>query len=116
MPRSPLPRAGGADSPATLDDAALLALFTTSGTALCQRAGGLRPALELPDAELEAAGMTPTEIHRLRAALELGARYVSSAVARGESLTSPAATLRALEARLCSARSATRSGEMRGPG
>lgn len=50
MPRSPLPRAGGADSPATLDDAALLALFTTAGTALCDRAGGLRPALELPEA------------------------------------------------------------------
>jgi len=89
-----------APAPAHLDDAALLSAFTRSGAALYQRAGGLRGALDLPDAELAAAGVTKGEIRRLRTALELGRRYISGAVSRGETLTSPAATSRALEARL----------------
>ena len=86
--------------PADLDDAALLALFTPAAAALCRRAGGLRRTLELPDAELVGAGLTAGEIYRLRAAIELGERFASSAIDRGETLTSPTATRRALSARL----------------
>ena len=87
-------------SPSALDDAALLAMFTPHGTALYERAGGLRQALNLSDTDLEAAGVTAAEIHRLRAVRELGQRYVSSAIKHDEPLTSTTATRRALEARL----------------
>ena len=75
-------------------------MFTGCGAKLCKEAGGVRRALNRDDAELEAAGVTASEVHRLRAALELGERYVCGAIERGEALTSPAATRRALEARL----------------
>ena len=88
------------DEPQALDDAALLSLFTAAGAALCERAGGLRAALELPDADLELAGVDAFERHRLRAALELGTRYVAGAIDRGEPLTSPTKTRQALMARL----------------
>ena len=89
--------------PSSLSDAALLALFTADSTttdaddALCQRAGGLRAALQLSYAELRRAGL---DAGRLRAAVELGTRYVSAAGERGEPLTSPATTKAALLARL----------------
>ena len=86
--------------PAELDDDALLALFTAAGAALCRRAGGLRRTLELADTDLVGAGLSAGEIYRLRAALELGERFASSAIDRGEVLTSPTATRRALSARL----------------
>ena len=86
--------------PADLDDAALLALFTAAGAALCRRAGGLRRTLELPGTELVGAGLSASEIYRLRAAVELGNRFASSAIDRGEVLSSPTATRRALSTRL----------------
>ena len=89
--------------PSSLSDAALLELFTVAGTstgagaALCLRAGGLRAALQLNDEELHRAGL---DAGRLRAAVEIGTRYVSAAVEPGETLTSPATTRTALLARL----------------
>ena len=100
----PLPFAPGVaecdPTPETLDDAALLGLLAERGSTLCRRAGGLRAALELPDADLARAGITVTERTRLRAALELGQRYVTSTIDRGEFLTSPAASRNAVMARL----------------
>ena len=87
--------------PSSLSDAALLALFASSsstdaGDALCWR-GGLRATLQLSDDELHREGL---DAGRLRAAVELGTRYVSAAIERGEPLTSPATTKAALLARL----------------
>ena len=89
--------------PSSLSDAALIELFTVAGTsagagaALCLRAGGLRAALQLNDDELQREGF---DAARLRAAVEIGTRYTSAAIERGEPLTSPATTKAALLARL----------------
>ena len=87
--------------PSSLSDTALLELVAGAsagtGAALCLRTGGLRAALQLSDDELQSAGL---DAGPLRAAVELGTRYVSAAVAPGEALTSPAKTKAALLARL----------------
>ena len=87
--------------PNTLSDSALLELVAGAspgtGAALCLQSGGLRSALHLSDDELQRAGFDSA---RLRAAVELGTRYTSAAVERGETLTSPATTKTALLARL----------------
>ena len=77
----PFPGQQTPESPDSLDDAALLSLFTPAGTALCEQAGSLRAALELPDAALERAGVDAFAQHRLRATLELGTRYVPESTA-----------------------------------
>ena len=89
--------------PSSLSDAALLDRFTVAGSsagagaALCLRTGGLRAALQLNDDELQREGF---DAARLRAAVEIGTRYTSAAIERGEPLTSPATTKAALLARL----------------
>ncbi len=97
--------------PETLSDAELLALFLRTGTRgrsavdlardLLQVHGGLRPLL---DAEVTAmcatSGLGPAKAVLLKAALELGRRYLDAGLRRGNVLAGVADTRRLLSARL----------------
>lgn len=97
---------------ASLSDAELLAIFLRTGTRgrtavdlardLLGRHGGLRPLLDCEPRVLLARhkGLGTAKVVQLRAALELGRRYLEATLKRGVSLTSPAATRDYLIARL----------------
>ena len=89
-----------ARDPQNLDDAELLDLITDHGSALCKKYGGLRAALELSETELAREGLNASERTRLRAALEIGQRFITATINRGEFLTSPTASRNAIMARL----------------
>jgi DNA repair protein RadC len=83
-----------------LGDAELLALCLRTGThgasaldlgrRLLAHAGGLRPLLDLPAAELaRLPGVGPARACALAATLELGHRHLHGQLARGEALTDP---------------------------
>lgn len=95
----------------TLSDAELLALLLRSGSrrrsalkvsrALLARFGGLRGALDADREALSAVpGLGDAGFAALRAALELGCRYLESRLRRGDAFGSPADTRRFLSARL----------------
>ena len=86
--------------PQNLDDAELLDLITEHGSALCKKYGGLRAALELSETELAREGLNASERTRVRAALEIGQRFITATINRGEFLTSPTASRNAIMARL----------------
>lgn len=96
-PREKLLAQGGA----ALSDAELLAIFIGCGArgasavdvgrALLAQAGGLRPLLDRPAAELaRLRGIGPARACALAAALELGTRHLGQQLARGEALADPA--------------------------
>lgn len=87
--------------PRELDDHELLGHFLPDPEAAIAEAGSLRGALELPFEQLaRISGVDPHRYATLRTALELGRRFVEATIQRGEFLTSPDATRRALSARL----------------
>ena len=93
--------APGPCDPRALDDHELLGHFLPDPEAVIAEAGSLRAALELPFEQL--ARIAAVDAHRhatLRAALELGRRFVEASLQRGGFLTSPDVTRRALSARL----------------
>ena len=95
------PNATAATDPRDLSDAELLARFVPCANALLSGTGGLRAALDTPSDDLvRQHGVDPLHCATLRAAVELGRRYVASAANHGEHLTSPDATRAALMARL----------------
>jgi DNA repair protein RadC len=94
-----------------LSDAELLALFLRTGSKgksavdlareLLTRHGGLRPLLEAEIPELCAnPGLGPAKAILLKAALELGQRYLHAAVRRGDVFSGVDDTRRFLSARL----------------
>ena len=95
-----LPAISRATEPADLDDEKLLDLCTEHGSALCRKYGGLRAALERSDVDLARDGVRASERFRLRAALEIGQRFITATINRGEFLTSPTASRNAIMARL----------------
>jgi len=112
-PASERPRekllARGAQS---LSDAELLAIFLRTGVTgksavdlareLLQAFDGLRPLLAASQAAFCAApGLGNAKYAQLQAVLEMGRRHLYEGLARGESLTSPAASREYLQARLC---------------
>ncbi|MFO1435320.1 MAG: DNA repair protein RadC [Gammaproteobacteria bacterium] len=93
---------------AALSDAELLAIFLRTGTRgqsaielareLLARFGGLRALLDCrPEDFLSAKGAGTAKFVQLRAALELGRRYLEAGLRRTDSLTSPEATRRFLK-------------------
>ena len=91
----------GPSDPRALDDCELLGHFLPEPEALLAEAGSLRAALELSFEQLaRVAGADAHHHATLRAALELGRRFVEASIQRGEFLTSPDVTRRALSARL----------------
>jgi DNA repair protein RadC len=87
--------------PQRLSDAELLALFLGSGLRgmdavgsarqLLARFGSLRVLLETTTADLmKELGLGPARVCALKAALELGSRYLAAGLERGEALTDPA--------------------------
>lgn len=97
--------------PDTLSDAELLALFLRTGTRgrsavdlardLLQAHQGLRSLLDADIAALCASpGLGPAKAVLLKAALELGRRYLDAGLRRGNALTGVADTRRLLSARL----------------
>lgn len=102
-PREKLLARGGA----ALSDAELLAVFLGSGRrgqsavdlgrALLAGSGGLKPLLDAPGAT---AGIGDVAWCRLKAALELGRRYLDAEIRSGDALTDPCASARYLKARL----------------
>ena len=106
-PREKLLARGGA----ALSDAELLAIFLRTGrrgrTAvdmareLLAEFGGLRPLLDAERGECcRAAGLGEAKYVQLKAALELGRRYLEERMQRGDALASPDDTRRYLHARL----------------
>ncbi|MGA9343335.1 MAG: DNA repair protein RadC [Rhodanobacteraceae bacterium] len=97
-----LERGGGA-----LSDAELLAVFLGSGRRgqsavdlgrnLLETAGGLKSLLDAPNST---PGIGRVAWCRLKAALELGRRYLDAELRASEALTDPAASARYLKARL----------------
>ena len=96
---------------AALSDAELLAIFLRTGTRgrtavdlareLLGEFGGLRPLLEAERAECcRAPGLGDAKFVLLKAALELGRRYLEARLTRGDTLSSPEDTRRYLHARL----------------
>lgn len=87
--------------PRDLSDEDLLEHFLPDAHAIIDAAGGFRAALELPIEQLAHFPSITAERHAdIGYALELGRRFVEASINRGEFLTSPAATRRALMARL----------------
>ena len=92
---------------AVLSDAELLAVFigcgrrgesaVDVGRALLAACGGLKALLESPTRQ---AGLGSVAWCRLRAALEIGKRYLDAELREAESLTDPTASARFLKARL----------------
>ena len=103
-PTAPVPVSqpphGGDPDPADLTDRALLQRYLPNADRIFVRAGGFRATLELPFEDIAAQGISPGQYTALRTAIELGRRYVEARVHRGETLTSPNDTRRALMARL----------------
>ena len=87
-------------NPPDLDDQELLACFLPNSERIIEAAGGFRRALTLSFEDLAPHGVTPAQYSALRTATELGRRYVEAHVHRGEALTSPDVTRRALTAML----------------
>ena len=96
---------------AALSDAELLAIFLRTGrrghTAvdvareLIAEFGGLRPMLEAEQAQCcRVSGLGDAKYVLLKAALELGRRYLEARLVRGDALASPDDTRRYLQARL----------------
>jgi len=94
-----------------LSDAELLAIFLRSGLrgasavdlarGLLAAFGGLRALLDAdPETFLGQRGAGIAKYVQLRAALELGRRYLAADLQRADALTSPAATRRYLKARM----------------
>jgi DNA repair protein RadC len=94
-----------------LSDAELLAIFLRTGVAgktavdlareLLAEFGGLRPLLTADARSFcRARGLGSAKYAQLQAVLEMGRRHLHETLARGEPLTSPAATRRYLAARL----------------
>lgn len=92
-----------AKGPRVLSDAELLAIFLRTGingkTALdlardlLQSFGGLRPLLEANAADFcQTKGTGPAKYVQIQAALELGRRYLETALVRSDILTNPSAT------------------------
>ena len=98
--RANAPSVSRATEPADLDDEQLLDLITEHGTALCRKYGGLRAALECSDIDLARDGVGASERTRLRAALEIGQRFITATINRGAFLTSTAQSRNAIMARL----------------
>ena len=97
----PSPPAGARETePADLNDEQLLELITEHGAALCRKYGGLRAALERPDIDLAREGVRRSERIRLRAALEVGQRFITATINRGAFLNSTAQCQNAITARL----------------
>lgn len=97
--------------PETLSDAELLALFLRSGLRganavdlardLLIRFQGLRPLLDSPLGTLhDAPGLGPARVVQLKAALELGRRYLEATLRRDVALSSPEQTRLFLKAQL----------------
>ena len=97
--------------PAAFSEAELLAIFIQTGTAglsavdvarqLLERSGGLRALLDSPMNSLTSQrGMGSANIARLRAAAELGKRYLKSVVKRSAALQAPNAVRVFLTAKL----------------
>ena len=99
VPVSHLPH-GEDPNPSDLTDRALLEHYLPNADRIFVRAGGFRATLELPFEELAAQGVSTAQYTALRTAIELGRRYVEAHVHRGETLSSPNDTRRALMARL----------------
>ena len=96
---TPHPTADADTDPRDLSDAELLARFVPG--AVLSSAGGLRAALDTPGDELvRRHGVDRLHCATLRAAVELGRRYVASATNPGEHLITPDTTRAALMARL----------------
>lgn len=100
-----------ARGPAALSDAELLAIFLRSGSHgksavdlardLLGRFDSLRSLLEADiDSLTDARGIGTSKFVQLRAALELGRRYLESSLKRADALHNPAATRDYLKARL----------------
>lgn len=97
---TPEPPTAIAPSPAELTDHELLARFLPDSERIIDAAGGFRAALTRPFEDLARHGVTHTQYEAMRTAIELGRRYVEAPVRRGEALTSPTRTRRALTAML----------------
>lgn len=100
-----------ARGPAALSDAELLAIFLGSGTPgktavdlareLLDTHGGLRGLLDTERTALcRSRGLGPARFTLLKAALELGRRYLETRLQRAGALSSPGATRDYLSARL----------------
>lgn len=100
-----------AKGPRVLSDAELLAIFLRTGingkTALdlardlLQSFGGLRPLLEANATDFcQTKGTGPAKYVQIQAALELGRRYLETALVRSDILTNPSATRSYLSANL----------------
>ena len=96
---------------AALSDAELLAIFLRTGTRgrtavdlardMLGEFGGLRPLLDAERADCcRAHGLGDAKFVLLKAALELGRRYLEARLVRGDVLSSPQDTQRYLQARL----------------
>ena len=96
---------------AALSDAELLAIFLRTGTRgrtavdlardMLVEFGGLRPLLDAERADCcRAHGLGDAKFVLLKAALELGRRYLEARLVRGDALASPEDTRRYLQARL----------------
>lgn len=81
-------------------DEALLGQFVAKPRKLLRKAGSLRAVLDLDAHDLAQLGVGAGDAARLHAALALGRRCIESTIDRGEALTSPAHTSRALSSRL----------------
>ena len=75
-------------------------MITERGGALCRKYGGLRAALGRSDVDLARDDVGASDRIRLRAALEIGQRFISARINRGAFLTSPAASQNAIMGRL----------------
>jgi DNA repair protein RadC len=106
-PRERLLEAG----PQALSDSELLAIFIQTGTSgysavdiareMLERHDGLRGLLDAqPEALLHQRGMGTAKVALLRAAVELGKRYINSSLRRGAALTSAQLVRDCLRAKL----------------
>lgn len=97
--------------PGALSDAELLAVFLRTGTpgldavalsrSLIDRFDGLRGFLTARNNDLlQMPGIGPAKLALLRAALELGRRFLESEMVKSDVISSPAATRRFLAARM----------------
>jgi DNA repair protein RadC len=98
--------------PAGLSDEELLAVLLAGrqragaahalAFAVLENCGGLAAVLAASPAELAGiAGLGPARIARLKAAVELGRRYLTEPLARGRALTAPRDAARFFQAHLC---------------
>ena len=88
------PALSRATEPADLDDEELLDLITEHGSELCRKYGGLHATLEGSDVDLARDELERSERTRLRTALEIGQRFITTTINRGDFLTSTAQSRR----------------------